>query len=394
MTIQANADGVLTGRFTIPANIPAGTKSVVFNGSGGSRGETRFTGSGTLVTRQLGRVITRIRRSDPLAQTFTLNAPRQIGGVELCFTTLGSAQVRMQIRETQTGVPNQEVLAESSLDASDITLDGPTRFTFVPVHLNADQEYAIVVLTDDPDYEVAIAELGKFDQQQGWVTSQPYQVGVLLSSSNAQTWTPHQDIDLAFKLLAARYTATSHQVPLGSAGVDDVSDLLLLAGIERTVADSDIQITATTDDGNVYRLQEDRPLNLPTRLSGSLELQAELRGSEQFSPVIYPGIQLAKGQMATTADYISRAFPSGDDSTLKVTFEAIVQGQANVTVFGEIEGQWQALDYIDSTPVEGGWQEISYQLENISTDLVRVKLVLSGNAQNRPRVRQLRAITI
>jgi hypothetical protein len=394
MTIQANANGVATGRFTIPANIPSGTKSVAFNGSGGSRGDTVYTGSGTITTRQVSRVITTIVGSDPLAQTFTLDAPRQVAAVELCFTKGGASQVWVQIRETQTGLPNQEILAQTNLDANQINITGATRFSFPPVHLNAGQEYAIVVLTDDPDFEVAVAELGKFDQQQGWVTSQPYQVGVLLSSSNAQTWTPHQNMDLAFELLAARFTSTASQIPLGSANVDDVTDLVMLAAIERTVADSDIQITATTADNTVYRLQEDQPLNLPSRLSGELTLNAELRGTEQFSPVIYPGIQLAKGQLVETANYISRAFPSGDDSTVKVTFEGTVPGQAKVDVFAEIDGVWQAVDFVSSSPVESGWLEMNYQLENISTASVRVKLELSGNALDRPRVRRLRAITI
>ena len=251
-----------------------------------------------------------------------------------------------------------------------------------------------MVLTDDADHEVAIAELGKFDQTQGWVTSQPYQVGVLLSSSNAQTWTPHQNMDLTFKLLAAKFTATSETIPLGSVNADQASDLLLLAGIERTEADSDIQVTATTDDGTIYRLQEERPLNLPTRLAGSLHLSAEFSGNEQISPLLYPGIQLAMGNLVETADYISRAFQSGDDSTVKVTFEGIVPGQSKVDVFVEINGQWQTLDFIGSSSVGEGWQEMNYQLEDISTPSVRVKLELSGTAQDRPRVRQLRAITI
>ena len=101
MTIQANANGVVNGRFTIPANIPSGTKSVTFTGSGGSHGEALYTGSGTILTRRLGRVINISRRwTDPLAQTFTLETARQIAGVDLSFTTLGSAPVKVQIRET------------------------------------------------------------------------------------------------------------------------------------------------------------------------------------------------------------------------------------------------------------------------------------------------------
>lgn len=398
MSFTANAEGVISGHFTIPPNIPSGTKSVVLRGVGGSFGETLYTGSGTIITRQLGRVITITRGFDPLAQTFTLTEARQVAGVELCFTHLGSAEVRVQIRETQTGLPNQEVLAQASLTVDEISTNQATRFEFSPVHLNANQEYAIVVLTDDPDYQVAIAELGQYDQDSGWVTSQPYQVGVLLSSSNAQTWTPHQNADLAFSLLAARYTSDDHTINLGNAAVNEVSDLLLLAGIERTVADNDVLIEATTSTGQVYQLQEDRPLNLAERLDGLLSLKAHLHGNSLYSPVLYPGIQLAKGQLTQSADYISRAFKcsesAGQQSDLKVSFEALLPGQAKVEVFAEVNDQWQSVGFTDATPVGDGWQELNYRLNDIDALTVRIKLVLSGNAQGRPRVRQLRAVTL
>lgn len=394
MTIQANANGVLTGRFTIPNNIPSGTKSVNFNGSGGSRGEALYTGSGTIITRNLRRVITIRRGTDPLAQTFTLDSARQIAGVELYFTHKGSKAARVQIRETQNGVPSQEILSETSLGADQINLNAATVFEFAPVHLEAGREYAIVVLTDDAEHQVAIAELGKFDQQHGWVTSQPYQVGVLLSSSNAQTWTPHQNMDMTFKLLAARYTTTSHQIDLGSCNVDNVSDLLLLAGIERNVAGADVQVTATASGGEQYVLLEDTPLNLSQRLSGNVSLSAQLTGSTQFSPVLHPGIQLAKGQLTQSADYVSRAFPAGDNTTVKVTFEAVIPGSAKVDVFVEVDGNWQALNHVSTAAAQNPWQELSYSLENITSSSIRVKLVLTGDAQNRPRIRQLRALTI
>lgn len=59
--------------------------------------------------------------------------------------------------------------------------------------LQAKREYAVVVLCDDATTALYVAELGKQDPTRGYVTSQPYQVGVLLSSSNASTWTAHQD---------------------------------------------------------------------------------------------------------------------------------------------------------------------------------------------------------
>lgn len=394
MSIQANAEGVLSGRFTIPANIPAGTKSVAITGVGGSQGETSYTGNGTIITNELTRIVTRIRGFDPLAQTFSLEVPHQVAGVDVWFTTIGEKDVRVQLRETTTGLPNQEVLAESTLTKEQLTLNGTTRFEFPPVYLNAAQEYALVILTDDPSHEVAIAELGKYDQQHGWVTSQPYQVGVLLSSSNAQTWTPHQNSDLAFRLLAAEFTDTTEEVPLGSCDAENVSDLLLLAGIQRTVANTDVIISATTESGDVYRLQEDQPLNLSSRLSGDIALSAELRGTSEFSPVLLPGIQVAKGDLIETADYVSRAFPAGTDVDVKVTFEASLSGVAKVDVFAEIDGEWQPLELDATNAVENGWRELSYKLDNITSTSVRIKLELAGTAQDRPRVRRLRAITI
>ncbi len=394
MTLQADANGQIKGRFIIPSNIPSGTKSVNFNGSGGSSGQALYTGSGTVISRNLRRVITIMRGTDPLAQTFSLDSARQIAAVEVYFTVLGSKSVTLQIRQTQTGMPSQQVLAEATLSASQLSTTAATRFEFAPLHLEAATEYAIVILTDDAEHQLAVAELGQFDQQQGWVTAQPYQVGVLLSSSNAQTWTAHQNIDLTFNLLAAKYTSNSHQLALGQIDASNMTDLLMLAGVERHVADSDVQFCATTADGQQYQLQEDIPLNLATALTGPLNVSAELTGNEQFSPLLYPGIQLAKGQLNQTADYVTRAFNAGADSTLKVTFEAIVPGSAAISVLAEIDGVWQPLELQSATTVQSPWQELSYRLDNIQSASLRVKLILSGNAQNRPKVRQLRAITI
>ena len=48
--LTADSAGKLSGTFTIPAKIPAGTKAVQFEGQGGSRAEAQFVGLGPLVT--------------------------------------------------------------------------------------------------------------------------------------------------------------------------------------------------------------------------------------------------------------------------------------------------------------------------------------------------------
>jgi len=124
------------------------------------------------------------------------------------------------------------------LAASDIKTDGnPTRVALDPVALDANREYALVVLTDDANHAVSVAELGKYDPRTGWVTAQPYQIGVLLSSSNGITWTPHQSQDLTFRLLACHFTQTQKTVNLGQYTVTNLSDVMMLAGVERPQRD-------------------------------------------------------------------------------------------------------------------------------------------------------------
>ena len=80
--ITADTSGKLSGMFTIPANVPAGTKAVLFEGQGGARAEAQFVGLGTLVTDVLQKVTTRVTtwyQYDPLAQTFTVEEAMQIG---------------------------------------------------------------------------------------------------------------------------------------------------------------------------------------------------------------------------------------------------------------------------------------------------------------------------
>ena len=88
--IKANQQGEVTGRFTIPSNIPAGRKRVEFTGAGKSNGSAVYTGSGTIrveTMRQVNTLIT--QRYDPLAQTFTLEQNRFIAAVDLWFKAKG-----------------------------------------------------------------------------------------------------------------------------------------------------------------------------------------------------------------------------------------------------------------------------------------------------------------
>ncbi|WP_410519844.1 hypothetical protein [Candidatus Mesenet endosymbiont of Agriotes lineatus] len=261
--LTADNQGKITGRFTVLSNIPAGTKLVQFFGNQGSYAEATYTSRGTITTEERRRVIA-TKRIDPLAQTFTLNESRHIAGVDLWFTNNGTKRVVLQIRETNIGIPSQTVVAESYIEPHDVNTNGSTtRAIWPPVFCEAGQEYALVVLTDDANTAVKIAEVGKYDAVNGrFVVSQPYQIGVLLSSSNASTWTPHQNLDLTFRLLAARFTENTHTIDLGKITTDKTSDLIVLANIERVAFDTNAEVLLTDENGEEYHLSDNLPLIL------------------------------------------------------------------------------------------------------------------------------------
>ncbi|MEJ6474126.1 hypothetical protein [Pseudoalteromonas piscicida] len=397
--IRANTRGELSGRFKVPGNVPAGTKLVRFIGKQGSAGSASYTGSGVIEVETLRRVNNIItQRFDPLAQTFILEQSRFIAGVELWFTAKGAEAVEVQIREVVQGVPTQTVLASSKLASEDINLgEQPTLFAFTPTFLNADQEYALVVLTDGAQHSVAIAELGKLDQGHNWVTSQPYQVGVLLSSSNASTWTPHQDKDLTFRLKAAKFTQPSVRVELGEVEVAQVTDLMLLAVVQRPSAETQVTFELTYPAGNkekVLNVQEWQPNSLGEVITGKVQVCAILTGTQRLTPLVFAGTQCVHGQVADAGDYVSRELRCRLGGDLTVTFEANIQSHAEVQVFMQKGEDWLLLEQESSSVLSDGWQQFSYRFNGIDTATTRVKLVLKGTPSQRPSVRELRAFTL
>lgn len=399
MTLTANSAGVVSGRFTIPANIPVGSKAVAFVGAQGSRGTATFTGSGTVTTvvrRRVTTVTTTRYNVDPLAQTFTLDAGRHVAGVDLWFVAKGTHAVTVQIRETDGGFPGTSAIAEKTLVPADIVIGGnSTRVLFpAPVWLDAGIEYAIVVLTDDADTSLAVAELGKYDASASrWITGQPYQVGVLLSSSNASTWTAHQDKDLTFRLLGARFTSSTRTVPLGTVAVSGMSDMLALLDIETPATGARAEVIATAPDGTAYTLAPGTPVNLPSRVTGNLSLSLSLSGTATASPVVYPGVQFAEGSLSESAEYVSRTFSNGSNGRISVTLEALTPGTSTVAVaIKTAAGTWQTLTLTSGTPVGDGWVERSYVLTGFTATTTAVKITLTGSAGARPRVRALRAV--
>ena len=398
-TGQAWSSDHVTGKFRIPEGVSAGKKEVLFFGTSGSYAAGTYTGSqtATTITESIWN-----RYYDPLAQTFTLPADCSIAAVDLWFTARDTKpNVMVQIRETSGGVPTRRVLAETRIDPASILVNGnPTRIPFdSPVHLSRDTEYAIVVLCDDAITSLSIAELGKYDSTSKiFVTSQPYQIGVLLSSSNASTWTPHQDKDLTFRLLRARYTATEQTVSLGTIQIQDASDLILLSPSVRPEASAQVRYKLTLPDATVLTVDSGQHSVLDDKTSGTVTVEAVLSGSATAAPTVWPGTQLVNGELMVSGDYVTRAITAGQNSRVKVIFDALIPAGATVTP--SIAGIDQN-DTWSNTPspekvlqLDEGFVELTYAWEDVDEAMIRARLILTGAPAARPRVRNLRVIVM
>ncbi len=400
---NADANGQLTGNFTVPANIPSGNANIDFFGWGGSFGSATYISRGTITTEERRTTLTirTVTFSDPLAQTFVLREGRFVAGVELWFKTLGNINnpIYVQLREVENGIPvSGRSLVEGSIDASQINLNQWTQIEWSPVYLVPDRSYCFVVLTDDPDHAVAIAELGKYDPDHGWITEQPYTVGVMLSSSNADTWTPHQTLDLTFRLMGASFIQASKTVVLDSIQATNISDLLALGGAERPSSEADITLVLVNDDGEEYRLIEGEPLALPERVTGNLSVRAELKGNQVVSPVLFPNVLAILGNLTEMATYVSRAIPAPEIASnalanIRVIFEGIIPGTSTVTVEAETTADtWVSVPFDSAKQVGEGWEERTHIVSGLNIDQTRIQLTLRGDPLYRPRVRDLQVI--
>lgn len=226
------------------------------------------------VTGSTGSSIPRVPLGDGLSQTFFTPKPLSnkqdygifVTSVDLFFKNKpsianGSMQlpVTVKIAEVLNGYPTKNYVASKTIQAKDIkTSDLPstadastkTKFTFDdPVYLEPNREYALVVGSDSPEYELFIAELGEDvlgSNPVRRISEQPY-AGSLFRSQNSSTWTAYQNQDLMFVINKAVFessgTATFNLEETPTANVD-VDRVMVLA--------SDLKFPKALVD---YRLQ-------------------------------------------------------------------------------------------------------------------------------------------
>lgn len=219
-----------------------------------------------------GSTTPRIALGDGLSQTFFTPKPKAsankqdygmfISSVDLFFknkpsVALGSMQlpITVKIAEVQNGFPTKNYLASKTIQPKDVKISNTpstsnaatvTKFTFDdPVYLEPAREYALVLGSESPDYEVYIAELGQNvlgavpDRR---ISEQPYS-GSFFRSQNSSTWTPYQNQDLMFVINKCIFHTSSEAIatfalseaPKANSFVDKVN--LLSTDLEFPITD-------------------------------------------------------------------------------------------------------------------------------------------------------------
>lgn len=435
----ADAAGQIVVTVPIPAGIPAGTRRVRATGEAGSYAEALFVGQGTILVDVMRRVtlVTRTVRSptievevppkpvdpekpifpmgwetntnegnnaggeDPLAQTYTLTADRMILGLNFQFAAIGNRArgVRVQLAGVSDGDPTAEVEAQAFIGMATRTLNSwvPARWA-VPVHQRRGVERAMVILTDDTKHAVRVAKLGDIitvGGRQQRVASQPYTVGTLLASSNRSTWTPIQDADLTMQIIAAKFTATTRVVVLGTIDLDAVSDLVVSATIELPSEACSVVFEVVRASGAVHTIAADQTLEFTEFVTETVTLRARLRGTETLSPVLWPCVQVGLGRIRTAGTYVTKVFKMGTGVDLAALYVASLPAGSAVAVARDAaDGIWSAVPVSTTETLDAGWVEPKHVAAGITAPEGRVKLTLTGGPAARPKVARPRAYTI
>ena len=426
--VTADAAGRVSASFVVPGNVPSGNRIVeVTDGAYSAR--TNLQINDPLVITRIQRIIVnrtivqrqtivqrtpprivrvpvvrtvwrwrrRWRRRDPLAQTFSFTRNRVVSAVGVQFTRKDAAiPVTVQIRGVTTGLPNEVVLAEKVIAPEEIDLNRETRIAFDdPFYAEANTSYAVVLLTNSTDYQVRIATLGQRGQN-GVITRQTYAQGVLLESSNAETWTPLNASDLTLKIYGYDFEASGEVrfqpvtgVVFSEFNLDEYSAMPEGTGITWEYS---------TDNGATWDAIVPAEEENLSSVATQVLVRALLSGSEvNDTPALnFKDVNLIGYLNDSFGVYVSREneLTQGVAST-KVYTQMNIPSGASVQWYAlnEEDNGWELLSVEATREINQVWTE--YTLTRTFYDplgnKVRYKAELNGNRLVYPRIHTLGA---
>lgn len=357
---------------------------------------------------------------NPLAQTFFVPQALYphgvfITSVDLCFQSkaVSTLPVILQIRPTVNGFPSSGTILPFSTVvltpdqvkvSSSPSLDNPstvTSFVFrAPVYLNGGGEYAIIVMSNDPGYDLYTAILGQNILGTTRIVSQQPYSGNLFKSSNATTYEPILQEDMMFRIHKAVFPVgvTGTITYQANSAIDTYFDTMYLQEQQISYTQTSISWAQKTTpnatftiDGNFTNIIPQQNIDMtdgagrriikavPTGENGKYYAQASLVTFDaNVSPIIDStrvsllAIQNFINNDATNetgisfgnalARYISRTVqlaPGFDSNSLQVYIDAYKPQNTQINVYYKILSRddpdifanksWQLLPQLTST---------------------------------------------
>ena len=420
-TINANSQGIATGKFMIPANVRTGTREVVLRNDG-NMAVTTFTAQGTakITTDTITRTHVTFQLYDPLAQSFAVPQARVVSSVGVYFASKSTKDnIIMQIRGlSDGGLPNRTVYAERVLTPADIvTSEDATKETKIalddPLMVEAGQSYCIVFITDSADYTMWCATWGKdtIGNSPQTVITQPYVNGVLFSSSNAVSWTVHQETDMKFKIYTAEF-AEEGIIEFDTMRNIDSNGILLMASFltpENTGCKWEVKIvdqasvnTVTIDSVPWLPLSNYAGIQTPF-VVGLAKLRATFKSNRYISPMLaLDDLLFVNFVSATSGKYTTKTIDQTDAKfdTITMSYSEAKPAGTRVKPQYSLNGGQLWKDFTVTPSVVKESQEfnrITYteKVTSAATNTsVKYRLILEGdNRFLRPRVKKLTAVT-
>ncbi|MBQ3695263.1 MAG: hypothetical protein II884_10905, partial [Synergistaceae bacterium] len=206
----------------------------------------------------------------------------------------------------------------------------------------------------------------------------------------------------------AKFSSTRKNISFGTLNLTGVTDIMPLAEVQRTGADTDATFVLMKDNVEVARMQAWQGISFDQPLNGEYTLGVELFGDEKYSPMLGREPQILTAKIAETGDYVSRSFACGTGRRVMVCTDEYVPSGARVEVYVETENDaWTRADDVwtivnnvwgreinsDSEQIGDGW--VRYR-RFVPCDLptTRLKIILRGSSSARPLVQNISAVIL
>jgi hypothetical protein len=320
-----------------------------------------------------------------------------VSGIGLYFTKKdASIPVTVQIRGVTTGLPNEMVLVEKVIAASEINLNSETKVVFNdPFYAKADTSYAVVILTNSTNYHVRVASLGQ-PGQSGIITRQTYAAGVLLESSNAETWIPLNGSDLTMRIYGYDFASSGEirftpitGVQYSELNIDEYSSIPQGTGMAWDYS---------TDGGvnwdAIVPAEEENLPNVTTQVVVRVRLTSSISND---SPVLnYKDVNLIGYLNKPSGTYITRenGLTQGVAST-KVYAQMNIPSGTSVNWLATNDGgaTWEPMTLDTTRKIDSTWTEYTYTrtFTNPAGNRIRYKAAMTGTNLIFPRIHSLGA---